>query len=78
MAKTYIDELAEEIATLREENRQLRKWCEEFNALDVAKENHNLKELLKECVGELAEFNNSYYPKTQALITKIDEVLKND
>ena len=31
-----------------EENQQLRKWCEEFNALDVAKENQQLKELLKE------------------------------
>ncbi len=32
-----------------EENQQLRKWCEEFNTLDVAKENQQLKELLKEC-----------------------------
>lgn len=31
-----------------EEWQQLRKWCEEFNALDVAKENQQLKTLLKE------------------------------
>lgn len=32
----------------KEKNDQLKKWCEEFNALDVAKENTKLKELLKE------------------------------
>ena len=29
------------------ENESLKKWCEEFNALDVAEENQQLKELLK-------------------------------
>jgi hypothetical protein len=33
---------------LKQENQQLKKWCEEFNALDVAKENKLLKTLLKE------------------------------
>lgn len=37
------------IVELNKENRQLRKWCEEFNALEVAKENQQLKELLKYC-----------------------------
>ena len=32
--------------SMSEENQQLREWCEEFNALDVAKENQQLKELL--------------------------------
>jgi hypothetical protein len=32
-----------------EEWKQLHKFLEEFNALDVAKENQQLKELLKEC-----------------------------
>ena len=36
------------IVELNKENRQLRKWCEEFNAIDVAKENQQLKTLLKE------------------------------
>ena len=36
------------VESLTQENKQLRKWCEEFNALDVAKENQQLKELLKE------------------------------
>lgn len=31
-----------------EEWKQLRKFCEEFNALDVVKENQQLKTLLKE------------------------------
>ena len=54
MTKTYIDELVEEIQKLREENQRLRKWVEEFNALDVAVENKKLKELLKEWI--------HYYP----------------
>ena len=41
---------------LKKENKQLRKWCEEFNALDVAKENQQLKELLKECRTMLGQF----------------------
>ena len=36
------------IVELNKENRQLRKWCEEFNALDVAEENKLLKGLLEE------------------------------
>ena len=41
---------AHEIAeSLTQENKQLRKWCEEFNALDVAKENKQLKEMLYKC-----------------------------
>ena len=40
---------------LLEKNQQLHTWCEEFNALDVAKENQQLKELLKECRGLLEE-----------------------
>ena len=38
------------IVELNKENRQLRKWCEEFNALKVVEENAKLKELLKEWV----------------------------
>lgn len=34
---------------LSQTNHQLHKFLEEFNALDVAKENQQLKELLKEC-----------------------------
>lgn len=32
---------------LEEENAQLKKWCEEFNVLEVAKENAQLKDVLK-------------------------------
>ena len=34
---------------IRKENEQLRKFLEEFNALDVAEENEQLKELLRRC-----------------------------
>ena len=37
----------EQWQVLLEENAQLKKWCEEFNALEVAKENTKLKDLLK-------------------------------
>lgn len=66
------------IVELNKENRQLRKWCEEFNTLDVAKENAKLKELLKEC-REVAEFTKTIVNKHKwfnEVITKIDEVLK--
>lgn len=43
---TMILSMVTEINELTEENQQLRKWCEEFNALEVAKENKKLKELL--------------------------------
>lgn len=42
------ENLKQENQQLKEENAQLRKFLEEFNALDVAKENKRLKTLLKE------------------------------
>lgn len=71
------------VADLEAENMQLRKWCEEFNALDVAKENQKLKELLKECrevlkitiYGSLNELTNSRHGAVY-LLPKINEVLK--
>ena len=59
------------IVELNKENRQLLKWCEEFNALDVAKENQQLKELLKEII---ADADLSYCDSDIEL--RIDEVLK--
>ena len=40
-----------------EEWKQLHKFLEEFNALDVAKENQQLKELLRECRELFDELN---------------------
>ena len=40
-----------------EEWQQLHKFLEEFNALDVAKENQRLKELLRECRELFDELN---------------------
>ena len=37
------------VKDLEAENAQLRKFLEEFNALDVAKENQQLKEMLYKC-----------------------------
>lgn len=64
-----------DLAYIQEENAQLRKFLEEFNALEVAKENQQLKELLSKCLDELAEFNNSYYPETQELFAQITNAI---
>lgn len=56
-----------------EENAQLKKWCEEFNALEVANENTKLKELLKECV-PFVELCN-YTPENRLLLKSINELL---
>lgn len=48
------------IKKLLEENTQLRKFLEEFNALDVAKENQQLKELLYKCREKLDWLNGGY------------------
>ena len=40
------------VIDLEAENAQLHKFLEEFNALDVAKENQQLKELLKDLADE--------------------------
>ena len=55
-----IDELNDTIEGLEKENVQLKKWCEEFNALEVAKENIKLKELLKECRDEIEYLRKHY------------------
>lgn len=70
-----------------EEWRQLRKFLEEFNALDVAEENQQLKELLKECKPYITQaVSRNFYEddvslrdrhlNKDSLLTKIDEVLK--
>jgi hypothetical protein len=46
-----------------EEWNQLRKFLEEFNALDVAKENQQLKELLLECSEFLYEILSGTHSK---------------
>lgn len=82
MAKTYIDELVEEIQKLREENQRLRKWVEEFDVLNVAQENQKLKELLEECQHYIV--NTPVYPQgdkekqkeIHILLDKIDEVFE--
>lgn len=67
------------IVELNKENRQLRKWCEEFNALDVAKENQQLKEMLYKCREKLDWLNGGYDVwggELTDFIEEIDEVLK--
>ena len=62
-----------------EEWQQMKAFCEEFNALNVAQENQKLKELLREC-RDLIEWYKTdcgYKDKpTESVLTKIDEVLK--
>ena len=58
--------------------QQLHKFLEEFNALEVAKENQQLKELLKECRDDLNHIISNVHlcKELLDLKTKIDEVLK--
>lgn len=73
MKSSTFAEFVKRINELEEENEQLKKWCEEFNALNVSKENQKLKELLKECRDELeGEFGIG----AAKLVEEIDEVLK--
>ena len=68
---------------LKIENKQLEKFCEEFNALNVSEENTKLKELLKEIRSKIKtvydfdtrEFTNCAEYDND-LLTKIDEALK--
>ena len=64
---------------VRKENTKLKKWCEEFNALDVAKENAQLKELLKEC-REILDYAKdfAYHDPCCKCITKINQALGED
>ena len=61
------------VESLTKENKQLRKWCEEFNALDVAKENQQLKKLLKECQEHLCYHHCERY--TRELSDRIDNAI---
>lgn len=67
------------IDELEEENEQLKKFCEEFNALNVSKENQRLKELLKECSYRIDWCTKTGHKqsddKKQKLFYEIDEVL---
>lgn len=87
MWKNYVNGYCEEHEynlKLQEENERLKKWVEEFNALNVAKENQKLKELLKECDQQLYEYSDvclqeGYEIEREEVLklkTKIDEVLK--
>ena len=69
-------EFSNEIDELNEENQHLRKWCEEFNALDVAKENQQLKELLHSLKCCLTSENIEPQIRIDKSLGKIDEVLK--
>ena len=64
----------EKCEKLDKENQQLRKWCEEFNTLEVAKENQQLKELLKEC-RDFVELVNIIDGGKPELLTKIDNAI---
>lgn len=65
-----------------EQWQQMKAFCEEFNALDVAVENQKLKELLKECRNCVTRQiygspTRQYWEGVfdDKLLTKIDEVL---
>lgn len=67
-----------------EDWKQLRKFLEEFNALDVAKENQQLKELLLDCRQKFLEaeknygFDDSIIDICDPIIEKIDNAIGAD
>lgn len=82
MTKTYIDELVEEIARLREKNNKLNEMCNYWSIEETERtmECYKLKQLLKECYKMLAQYHieNSEpsIGENIQLLTKIEEVLK--
>ena len=56
---------------IKQENQQLRKWCEEFNALDVAKENQQLKDKLEKAEATLLDIEGSWV--TDEIRSKVSE-----
>ena len=68
------------VADLEAENMQLRQFCEEFNALNIAKENQQLKELLNEIddvysVGiNKSEDNEDEYIIYKSTFKRLDEL----
>lgn len=80
LTKQHCDD-NERIEKLGEENQQLRKWCEEFNTLDVAKENQQLKELLLDCRQTFLKaernygFDDSIIDICSPMIEKIDNAI---
>lgn len=75
MTKTYIDELAEEIATLKEKNNKLNEMCNYWSIEETERtmECYKLKQLLKECREVL---NKTAYTYKFDIVAKIDEVLR--
>ena len=59
LKEEYVDKY-DKYLRLSTTNHQLRKIIEEFNTLDVAKENQQLKELLKECKYLLDEYDYTF------------------
>ena len=73
----------ERINEMKKENTQLHKFLEEFNALDVAKENQQLKELLYKCREKLDELDYGcevWQGELTGFIEEIDNAIgeKND
>lgn len=71
------------LAELEEKNAELKKWCEEFNALNVAQENKELRALLRECLpivsAEIMTWQirggEKSYKRGQDLLTRINAAL---
>ena len=62
-----------------EQWQQMKAFCEEFNALEVAKENQQLKELLYKCREKLNQLDYGcevWQGELTDFIEEIDEVLK--
>lgn len=73
--------LFDKVIKLEKENEQLHKFLEEFNALEVAKENQQLKDIISKMCMELVDPDDDmsnglaeYF--NQDLLLEIHEVLK--
>ena len=72
-----IGKLEKEIIALKKEYQAECHRADELeDSLQKSWQNESkLKELLSKCLDELAEFNNSYYPKTQELFSQITSTI---
>ena len=81
LTKAEIEFLSDKCEKLEKENTQLHKFLDEFNALEVAKENQQLKELLLDCRQTFLKaernygFDDSIIDICSPMIEKIDNAI---
>ncbi|MGN0913012.1 MAG: hypothetical protein ACI4OE_06940 [Alphaproteobacteria bacterium] len=80
--ENHEDFLQQRISVLEDRNHDLHAWCDEFNVLEVSKENQRLKQLLRECQSYivntpvLEQGSEQKTKEIHGLLTNIEEALK--